>query len=115
MGTPCNGCRLCCISDIIVLFPEMGDKLYDYEFEQAGDHQVLKRQENGSCLYLGVSGCTIYEKRPVVCRAFDCAGMVQRLKKKEIPLMIRDGLISKKVVARGKELLRRGYRVKKEP
>lgn len=114
MSVPCNGCRLCCQRDVIVLFPEQGDKLYEYEFEMAGEHAVLKRQANGSCIYLGPEGCTNYENRPVICRSFDCADMVMRMRKRDIPLMLREGLVSKSIIRRGKELLRRGYRPKKE-
>lgn len=34
---------------------------------------VIKRAEDGYCTYLGDNGgCTCYEKRPTVCRVFDC-------------------------------------------
>ena len=110
MSVPCNGCRLCCMNDIILLIPERGDELHQYEFEMAGEHPVMKRQANGHCIALGKDGCTIYDKRPIMCRKFDCAGMVQGLKKRDIPKLLKDGMVSKEIINRGRELLRRGYR-----
>ena len=33
---------------------------------------LLATEANGQCVYLGASGCTIYERRPLLCRSFDC-------------------------------------------
>jgi Fe-S-cluster containining protein len=38
---------------------------------------VLKSKPDGSCVYLGDQGCSIYERRPQMCRAFDCRLMVK--------------------------------------
>jgi Fe-S-cluster containining protein len=32
-----------------------------------------------TCHYLGETGCTIYERRPEMCRAFTCVGWVERI------------------------------------
>lgn len=80
---PCNGCVACCKREAIMLFPERGDKIEDYETVPmwlpnvgkelfGGDRVRLKQKENGECLYLGESGCTIWDKAPVICREFDC-------------------------------------------
>jgi Fe-S-cluster containining protein len=35
----------------------------------------LNRRDNGECVYLGEEGCTIYQRRPAVCRSFDCRSL----------------------------------------
>jgi Fe-S-cluster containining protein len=44
---------------------------------------VLQRRSDGACVHLGERGCTVYERRPAVCRTFDCRvfaamGLVER-------------------------------------
>jgi Fe-S-cluster containining protein len=52
----------------------MGDDPSLYETVMDGGKIKFAKRENGgkSCRYLGATGCTIYEKRPWVCRNFDC-------------------------------------------
>lgn len=67
----CDGCTACCRWGAVVL--QLNDRAEDYETEALADLTILKRQADGrTCWYLGDKGCTIYEKRPTVCRAFDC-------------------------------------------
>jgi hypothetical protein len=68
----CNGCTACCRWGAVVLQPN--DRPEDYETAPLGDLTVLKQKEDGkTCWYLDEEkGCTIYDKRPTVCRAFDC-------------------------------------------
>ena len=33
---------------------------------------MLKHKDDGSCWYLGDGGCTIWDRAPLACRAFDC-------------------------------------------
>lgn len=73
----CGSCQACCKNVLIVLFPEEGDDVSAYdtdELEWPGKDTLhkLKQKENGDCAYLGEKGCTIYDKRPILCRAFDC-------------------------------------------
>ena len=89
----CNGCTACCRGfQAIMLHPDEGDIVDDYDtipFMQhpgAGgadfpdgifpdhfrDAVILKHKENGDCIYLGEKGCTIYDKRPVICKSYDC-------------------------------------------
>jgi Fe-S-cluster containining protein len=35
---------------------------------------ALAVRENRDCIYLEEAGCTIYERRPAICRAYDCRG-----------------------------------------
>lgn len=75
---PCNGCTACCRSAAVGLRPELGDKPSDYETEPGTDPRtgapmlMLKRSADGACIYLRDGGCAIYDKRPVICRSFDC-------------------------------------------
>ncbi len=45
------------------------DDASSYEMDEVG---YLKRRPNGACIYLGETGCTIYERRPEMCRIFHC-------------------------------------------
>jgi Fe-S-cluster containining protein len=74
---PCQGCTACCRGELVVLFPEDGDdpaRLEHVELPggELGPLLVLKHRENGDCVYLGPQGCTIHDRAPAVCRAFDC-------------------------------------------
>src|SRR5450432_1435754 len=75
-NVPCNGCRACCLHDMIPLLPERGDLIWTYKHEvvatAAGPKAVLQRGETGECIYLGRDGCTIHDRAPAICRAFDC-------------------------------------------
>ena len=70
---PCDGCTACCRKELVVLFPEHGDDL-----DALRKHHVingvtaLDRRQNGDCVYLEERGCSVWEKRPAMCRAFDC-------------------------------------------
>lgn len=114
--TPCNGCTLCCQRDNIFLHPEEGDDPSGYDCESMGEDMNgstvwrLAHKENGDCIYLDrKAGCTIHERRPAVCRSFDCAALVRR-NKRQLSRAIRDGYVRKDVVRRGRELIRNGYR-----
>ena len=72
---PCGTCTECCrgpnrnlYMDII---PEADLTRFTLEWRDNG-RPVLATQANGDCLYLIDSKCSIYKRRPQVCRAFDC-------------------------------------------
>lgn len=90
---PCNGCTACCRGELVVICEEIdGDPgkwdtvalaecgeagvLANEMMHGFGDLRVL-RQVEGACVYLGDQGCTIYERRPAMCRSFDCRAMVR--------------------------------------
>lgn len=115
-AVPCNGCTACCQGrDLILVKPDFGDDPGEYETIPAPalfpyERQIAKKS-NGDCIYLKRGeGCQIWERRPAVCRTFDCAGIVKRLGSKTIREMVRLGTLNRDVVQRGRELLRRGYR-----
>jgi uncharacterized protein len=75
---PCAGCTACCRGMLIILHPEMGDKPEDYLTKEAV-HPVtgepclaLLQRTDGTCIYLGIKGCTIHKTAPIICREFDC-------------------------------------------
>jgi Fe-S-cluster containining protein len=89
----CNGCTACCRGfQVIMLHPNEGDVPENYDPIKLQQHPtlngapwpdgllpdewkeklILKHKENGDCIYLEENGCTIYDKRPVICRSFDC-------------------------------------------
>jgi hypothetical protein len=62
-NVPCNGCRACCLHDMVPLMPERGDLIWTYKHEviatATGPTAVLPCGEIGECIYLGQDGCTI--------------------------------------------------------
>ncbi len=69
----CDGCRACCLNEQAWIRPDMGDDPSLYETVTVGARILIaKKPGSKACRYLGSSGCTIYERRPWVCRNFDC-------------------------------------------
>lgn len=97
MSIACNGCRKCCHAETIILHPDKGDVPADYQTVETinpitGEPCfMLAHKENLDCIYLGESGCTIYERRPLICREFDCRLMVLKTTKRERAVMERKG------------------------
>ncbi len=96
------------------LHPECGDDPTTYEtipvvHPLTGEPGLmLKRGADGlSCGYLEKGkGCTIYDRRPAMCREFDCRGAYLRLL--ELSRNERRALskpLGRKVTQRGRELL----------
>ena len=69
---PCNGCTACCRHQIVLLNKHDEPNIAAYDHRQIGEHRVLNNKPNGDCTHLGSEGCTIYDKRPFVCRTYDC-------------------------------------------
>jgi uncharacterized protein len=73
-AVPCNGCTRCC-HGAVPIRPDLGDRAARYETVRAKDSRtgrVLRQKVDGACVYLGAGGCSIYAKRPAICRSFDC-------------------------------------------
>lgn len=66
----CNGCRKCCLGEMIVLMP--GDDPTQYKTKMLQGKHILKHGKDGNCVYLGKRGCQIYNRQPAMCRMFDC-------------------------------------------
>lgn len=104
MQVPCNGCRLCCIGQGV-----QTDNL-ELQHVLVDGVAYLDHKPNGECIYLDAHGCSIYEKRPTLCRTFDCALQVKNLGGAEIRRRLKADTIDPAVVRRGRELIKRGYR-----
>ncbi len=100
----CGTCTECCKANPgIVLHPELGDDPAQYQCVQLmrdgiGEPVTLvATNENHDCVYLGPRGCTIYERRPALCRAFDCRKQYLILPRQDRANLISAGLSSKSV------------------
>lgn len=73
---PCGDCIQCCVQLTPYLTPaEFESGQYIYTFLTASDGVTptiaIPRTEDG-CIYLKDKKCTIYDRRPLACRQFDC-------------------------------------------
>ena len=109
----CDGCTECCRSGQgLVLHPEHGDEVDSYEHRVAGHRDdgspvfVLATSDKGACVYLGARGCTIYERRPVLCRSFDCRKYYLMLPRADRDNLVRLKLSSRAVFNAGKARLK---------
>ena len=66
----CAGCVACCYHRVDV-HPSVDD-VQHLDCETRGDGLFLRKRADGGCIHLGETGCTVYERRPMSCRQFDC-------------------------------------------
>jgi Fe-S-cluster containining protein len=106
---PCNACTECCRSSQgLVLHPEHGDEVDSYRHHVLGHSPTgepvfgLSTNEGGHCVYLGSTGCTIYARRPHLCRSFDCRKHYLILPRQDRDNLVRIGLSSRAVFNAGK-------------
>ncbi|WP_298800075.1 YkgJ family cysteine cluster protein [uncultured Devosia sp.] len=112
-AVPCGECTICCRGgEAITLHPEDGDVPAFYQTSlvrhplTGAPIQILKQKPDGSCIYLGATGCTIYERRPVICKAFDCRLFAKRIKGELRRKILADGLGAAEVFERGEQMAR---------
>jgi hypothetical protein len=67
---------------------------------------VLATEPNGQCVYLGDSGCTIYDRRPLLCRTFDCRTHYLILPRQDRDNLVKLGLSSRAVFNAGRARLK---------
>lgn len=74
-------CRECCINKEVKIYsldlilkeiPVEGIRIDEYLYNPWFPHKInlsllLKRKSNGECYFLNENGCSIYEKKPMVC------------------------------------------------
>jgi len=67
----CENCQACCCRLEVMIISETGVPQYYIEENDAGN-SVMARLEDGWCVALdrNTMKCTIYDKRPWVCREF---------------------------------------------
>lgn len=107
---PCNGCTACCRS-VVAIRPDLGDNPADYQCAMNVDVSApnrlatfsLDRKPDGSCYALRNGKCTIWEKRPVTCRVFDCRRIFALYSKAERRELIRDRYFSRDIIDAGKK------------
>jgi Fe-S-cluster containining protein len=109
-NVPCNGCRACCLHDMIPLMPERGDLIWTYEHEvlatATGPTAVLQCGKTRECIYLGQDGCTIHDRAPAICRAFDCRDLFHSKTRAERLTMIKSGMVANEIFSAGRERLK---------
>ena len=109
-NVPCNGCRARCLHDMIPLLPERGDLIWTYKHEvvatAAGPKAVLQRGKTGECIYLGRDGCTIHDRAPAICRAFDCRHLFLSKTRAERLALAISGVVSNEVFSAGRKRLK---------
>jgi hypothetical protein len=104
---PCDGCTACCASNQgLFLHPEQGDDVESYQHRVVNGVFLLATTTNGACVYLGRSGCTIYERRPLLCRTFDCRQHYLILPRQDRDNLVKLGLSSRAVFNAGRARLR---------
>lgn len=108
---PCNGCVACCRGDAVRLSDaDRADGYLTEPYPHAPRVKMLAHKPNGDCIYLGESGCTIYDRRPTICREMDCRLLADYISKRQAKQKARDGLLRMAVWERGKELLEQAFR-----
>lgn len=106
---PCGTCTLCCYDDAIVILPHEDASQYEtVPHPQHDQVRMLKHKANGACWYLGDAGCTIYDKRPRLCREFDCRRLALGQTYTEARKRDRQGIAPIRVWRRGRELVNQG-------
>lgn len=73
-SVPCNGCTACCrgFRDFLEIDPQY-DNALDYKTRPIGKTLVLDwDDQTGDCKHLTPAGCEVWNRRPIVCREFDC-------------------------------------------
>lgn len=88
----CGTCTACCKRELVSLVD--GDNLADFPEAVAFPPDgialmkgilpsflgfVIPHKPDGGCVYLGDNGCTIYDKRPKMCRGFSCVDWVNKI------------------------------------
>lgn len=101
---PCNGCTLCCIGDTIRLLPQDKGE-YQTELCPIGG-LMLAHKEDGSCVYMAESGCGIHNRRPTICREFDCRSMARVISFDQAMIMHAKGILDMKMWDKGQDLLK---------
>lgn len=108
---PCNGCTACCRRDLIVLHPEAGDDPDAYETVEVvhplngSKALALAQGPDGSCVYLGPTGCTIHDRAPHICRTFDCRRFFLALNRTVRRRGLAAGIFDASIIAAGRARL----------
>lgn len=105
---PCNGCTECCKRDAIRLMPQDDASQYKTEphpYPTPDGDRMLAHKPNKDCWYLGEGGCTIHDRRPYLCRQFDCRTLVDALTYTQARKLVKRGGLQGAVWRRAKQLI----------
>jgi hypothetical protein len=90
---------------MIPLLPERGDLIWTYKHEvvatAAGPKAVLQRGKT-----VGRDGCTIHDRAPAICRAFDCRHLFLSKTRAERLALAISGVVSNEVFSAGRKRLK---------
>lgn len=103
MLVPCGGCTLCCRDTDISLLH--ADDSASFSMMDSGGQQVIERTPDGACVYLGGTGCTIHDRKPMMCRAMDCRPLAHVLTADQALALEPDRLCRLDVWRRGHSML----------
>ena len=104
---PCNGCTACCRGQVVALFPEHGDdlKVLSRHVGLGSGVLVLEETDGGDCIYLKDGGCSVWEHRPAMCRAFDCRRHFQSFTRPERRRLMKQGIAAREIFEAGRARL----------
>ncbi len=103
---PCDGCTRCCSRDLVRLLPDEDPDQYLTEAHPFLEARMLSHKADGSCIYQGEDGCSIWDRRPRMCREMDCRLLAYTFSKGEAQRLEKQGALRIDVWVRGRELLR---------
>lgn len=105
---PCDGCKVCCVRETIILHPECGYVVASYDAAPiknpitGATDMAIRHKPNGECVYLGDTGCTIWSRAPIICKEFDCRQLFARFTNRERKDLLKAGVLEKETLAAGK-------------
>jgi len=105
---PCGTCTLCCRTLIVPLAQEEYEQ-YDWAWVVKPDGtrlgRALRRQPDGSCVYLETGGCSIHGRAPHVCQRFDCRELFLKSDRAGRRAAVKSGKLPKALFDKGREML----------
>lgn len=109
---PCGTCTACCRSPVEIR-PDCGDDPADYETAVYVDTSApngpaivtLRLKPDGACYALKGGRCSIWEKRPYICRQFDCRKIFAMHTKAQRRDLVDKRYFHKSVIDAGKKRL----------
>lgn len=106
---PCAGCTACCRHALVFIMPEHGDRHELYDTFDAFNPltkemgRAIRQKEDGDCIHLGPKGCAVYDRRPAICRAYDCRRFLLRIgDRSEQRRWVREGRLAKEIYEAGR-------------
>lgn len=114
----CRSCTACCHQEAIILVATDDARLYPEAVTVNAPNPItgapvtvmIPHRPDGACIYLGSSGCTIYDKRPKICRVFSCVefakDVIARAPKAERKKDLKSGKLDREIWEAGSSRLK---------